>query len=88
MAYQKRSQDFLFIPNADYCQVIEVDFDSFEPGLAVEQPCNVPEDMGRSKLRVTLLVDEPRRLYNAMSFLTWQTGLCFNAHVTLTVDLH
>lgn len=34
--------------------------------------------------RWTVLKNETWKLYNAMSFLTWQTGLCFNANITLT----
>lgn len=34
--------------------------------------------------RWTMLKNETWKLYNAMSFLTWQTDLCFNAHITLT----
>ena len=87
MAYQDRSQNFPSVSSADYGSVIEVDFDSFESGFAMETHCNMQVATEKhSRQRWTLLVDEPRRLYNAMSFLTWQTGLYFNAHVTLTAS--
>lgn len=87
MTYQDRSQDFLSFSSTDYSSVVEVDFDSFDPGGLIERLCNFPVSMkNHSRRRWTLLVDEPRRLYNAMSFLTWQTGLYFNAHVTLTAS--
>ncbi|MDY8108861.1 hypothetical protein U0C82_06845 [Fulvimarina sp. 2208YS6-2-32] len=34
--------------------------------------------------RWTVLKNETWKLYNALSFLTWQSGLCFNASITLT----
>ncbi|CCF18057.1 protein of unknown function [Pseudorhizobium banfieldiae] len=87
MAYQDRLQDFPSVSSADYGSVVEVDFDSFEPGFAMELYCSMPVATGKhARHRWTLLVDEPRRLYNAMSFLTWQTGLYFNVHVTLTAS--
>ncbi len=86
MAFRDRSQNFPSLTDMEYGSVVEVDFDSFEPCLSPNYGRSVYVSQRRSRPRLTLLVDEPRRLYNAMSFLTCQTGLCFNAHVTLTAS--
>lgn len=78
----------------------EVDFETYNPppaergmgcGDALQTP--VWTEFGilpskplkqETRPRLTVLTNETWKLYNAMSFLTWQTGLCFNASITLS----
>lgn len=55
----------------------------FGPVLDV-LPNKPPKDLIRP--RPTVLRNETWKLYNAMSFLTWQTDLCFNASITLAAE--
>lgn len=67
--------------------ITEVDF-SFQPTptaamVGSQHDDNHGEGVNKRKLRKTELKDEVRRLYDAASFLIWETGLFFNAHLTI-----
>lgn len=88
--------------NVDYPGVYEVAFDTYEPPPPAsviykpdQETGNLVSLLGNEagfsqnppRHRWTVLDGSAvSRLYNAMSFLTWNTGLCFNAHVTLSAS--